>query len=74
MFMLAALNDTSSLRTGVLQNGHSAYFGREKSASRFFPPKPQMFDQEPVRPTLQGNRETDFLEEYRPNVHFAELH
>jgi hypothetical protein len=28
------------LESGVLQNGHSAYFGREKSASRFFPPKP----------------------------------
>jgi len=26
-----------------------------------------------VRPILQGNRETDFLEKYRPNVHFPEV-
>jgi hypothetical protein len=25
------------------------------------------------RPILPGNRETDFLEEYRPNVHFAKV-
>jgi hypothetical protein len=59
--------------SGVLQNGHSAYFGREKSASRFSPPRPLMCHSERVRPILQGNRGTDFLEEYRSNVHFAEL-
>ena len=31
-------------------------------------------DKAQVKSILPGNRETDFLEEYRPNVHFAELH
>jgi hypothetical protein len=59
--------------SGVPQNGHSAYFGREKSASRFFPPKLLAIHSERIGSILQGNREADFLEEYRPNVHFAEL-
>jgi hypothetical protein len=58
----------------LLQNGDSTYFGREKSVSRFFPPKSEVLDRGRVLSFLQGNRETDFLEEYRPNLHFAKLH
>jgi hypothetical protein len=56
-----------------LQNGRSAYFGMEKSVSRFFHPKSGDFDGERVLSILQGNREADFLEEYRPNAHFAKV-
>jgi hypothetical protein len=61
------------LRTGLLQNGPSAYFGREESASRFFPPEPQTLGRSLTALVLQGNRETDFLEEYKSNVLFAEV-
>jgi hypothetical protein len=32
-----------------------------------------VIDEKQLRPILQGNRETDFLEEYRPNAHFAKV-
>jgi hypothetical protein len=59
---------------GFLQNGHWAYFGKEKSRSWFFLPNLYLVNRAQVKSILPGNRETDFREEYRPNVHFAEIH
>jgi hypothetical protein len=46
----------------------------EKLVSRFFHPKSEVLPMEGVLFFLQGNRETDFLEEYRSNVHFASVY
>jgi hypothetical protein len=48
-------------------------FGMGKSVSPFSHPKIEVLSREGVLFLLQGNRETDFLEEYRSNVHFAKV-
>jgi hypothetical protein len=40
----------------------------------FFFPKLGPLDAAQARPILQGNPKADFLEEYRSNLHLAEVH
>jgi len=61
------------LRTALLQNERSAYFEREESVSRFSPLKPYGLDTERASRFFKEIERRDFLEEYRPNVHFAEI-
>jgi hypothetical protein len=47
--------------------------GRKNLFFDFSFPNRKPGDEGWVGPILPGNRGTDFLEEYRPNVHFAEV-